>query len=419
MMSLRTVITGGRMVTDDGDIRADIVIDDHEIVAVLATAEGVDADRTIDATDLLLLPGAVDICLPAPWLHSPEEAETARAAQQSAAAGGVTSFAADTGTPPTESGSQANIASDVTLWYPLDGKNMPTAVQISRLVQTGISGFTVALRPNGDHQHAASERDLYELMELLGTFGVPLGIQPLHPQLNLQDPMAERLAVAMLLLFAEESGAWVHLTNVTTGPAMRAIVEARGRGVRVTASVSALHLTLEAGDATRHIRTIPPLRSRDEIDELWSYVLDESVDCIGALPVRRASTRTGQVLDVQSSPSLFWDEAVTKRKMSHAQAVRMLSTNAAQILGIHPRKGTLRIGSDADIVLFDPLGTWTARDHDMLDSGRWSPVDGREITGFVVRTLRRGETVYDAEQHDEPMLAPGTGRLLERAQARE
>ncbi|HLU35921.1 MAG TPA: hypothetical protein VKZ61_09115, partial [Thermomicrobiales bacterium] len=58
---------------------------------------------------------------------------------------------------------------------------------------------------------------------------------------------------------------------------------------------------------------------------------------------------------------------------------------------------------------------WTASDHDMLDGSRWTPIDGREITGFVVRTIRRGQTVYDAERHDEPLLAAGSGLLLNRA----
>jgi dihydropyrimidinase len=113
---------------------------------------------------------------------------------------------------------------------------------------------------------------------------------------------------------------------------------------------------------------------------------------------------------------LFWDEAVNRRKMSRAQAVRMLSTNAAQIAGLHPRKGTIRIGADADVVLFDPLGSWVVRSRDMLTEEPWSPLDDRELTGFVVRTLRRGVTIYDADRHDDDsLLAEGSGALLTRA----
>lgn len=416
-MPLRTVITGGHMVTDDGDIRADVVIDDHEIVAKLATAEGVDADQVIDATDLLLLPGGVDTRIPSPWLHEPGQSEAALATQQAAAAGGLTSFAADPGSPGSDAGSSSNLAADVALWHPIDGDTQPTAVQISRMIQTGVAGFTANLRANATPEKVLSERQLYDLMKLLGAFGVPLALQPVHPALDPRDPMSERLAVATVLLFAEETGAWVHFDGITTSNAMRQVVDARARGTRVTVSVSALHLALEAGEPTRHIRTTPPLRSRDEIEELWAYVMDESIDCVGSTLVRRASAKGLPAPDSQSALSLFWDEAVAKRKMSHAQAARMLSSNAAQILGIHPKKGTLRIGGDADIVLFDPQGTWTARDKDMVDGSHWTPLDGREITGFVVRTIRRGETVYDAERHDERLVTTGSGVLLTRTGA--
>lgn len=412
MISLRTVITGGHIVTESGEVRADLVIDDHEIVAMLATAEGVDADQVIDATDLLILPGAIDMRIDSPWLSQGGEPEAALAIQQAAVAGGVTSFAADPGSPDTESGSQANLAADVAMWHPITGEELPTPVQISRMIQTGVAGFSVGLRGSGA---TITERQLYDLMKQLGSFSVPLAMRPLHPALDPRDPISERLAVSTALLFAEETGAWVHLDGVTTGAAMRQVVEARVRGARVTVSVPALHLALDANEVNRHIRTLTPLRSRDEIEELWEYVLDESVDCIGSAMVRRASAKTAAQPDSQTVLSLFWDEAVARRKMSRAQASRMLSTNAAQILGLHPKKGTLRIGSDADVVLLDPQGSWTARDRDMVDGGHWTPLDGREITGFVVRTLRRGETVYDAERHEERLVSAGSGQLLTRA----
>lgn len=411
-MSLRTVITGGRIVTDDGDIRADLVIDDHEIVALLATAEGVDADQTIDATDLLLLPGGVDMRIEAPWLSANGQSDTALGVQQAAAAGGITTFAANPGLAESESGANASLAADVALWQPIDAGDLPTAVQVSRMIGTGVAGFTLNMRGNGT---ALTDRQLYDLMKVMGSFSVPLALQALHPAMDPRDPMSERLAVSTALLFAEETGAWVHFNCVTTAGAMRQVVEARARGARVTASVSALHLTLDSGELNRHIRTATPLRSRDEIEELWEYVLDESVDAVGSTPVRRASAKTPPLPDAQSALCLFWDEAVSKRKMSHAQAARMLSTNPAHILGLHPKKGTLRIGGDADIVLLDPEGTWTARDRDIVDGGHWTPLDGREITGFVVRTIRRGETVYDAERHSEQLVTAGSGQLLTRA----
>ncbi|HEV2074425.1 MAG TPA: amidohydrolase family protein, partial [Thermomicrobiales bacterium] len=97
------------------------------------------------------------------------------------------------------------------------------------------------------------------------------------------------------------------------------------------------------------------------------------------------------------------------------QAVRMLSANPAQIAGLHPRKGALRVGNEADLVLLDPHGTWVVHNRDILNEGQWSALNDREITGFVVRTMRRGITIYDADRHDEELLPEGSGALLSRA----
>jgi len=86
------------------------------------------------------------------------------------------------------------------------------------------------------------------------------------------------------------------------------------------------------------------------------------------------------------------------------------------MFGLYPRKGTIRVGSDADLVLFDPEGTWTVRHGDILHERHWSAFDGRSITGFVVRTLRRGTTIYDAERHeDASTVTVGSGKVLSRA----
>src|SRR5690606_33531225 len=96
-MALRTVVRGGRIVTMDGDIRADLVIDDHQIVALLGDSSGVESDTTIDATDLLLLPGMVETWFPAAWMHDIDAGDLAHRIQSAALAGGLTAIAAEPG----------------------------------------------------------------------------------------------------------------------------------------------------------------------------------------------------------------------------------------------------------------------------------------------------------------------------------
>ena len=73
----------------------------------------------------------------------------------------------------------------------------------------------------------------------------------------------------------------------------------------------------------------------------------------------------------------------------------LISTNPARIFGLYPRKGTLAIGADADIALLDPDATWTVTVDDALHQQKWTPYEGKTITGRVVRTIRRGETIFD------------------------
>lgn len=106
--------------------------------------------------------------------------------------------------------------------------------------------------------------------------------------------------------------------------------------------------------------------------------------------------------------------------MNPSQFVRQIATNPAQVFDLYPRKGTIAIGSDADIVIFDPERSWVVRNDEMFHKQKWTPFDGRTITGRVVRTLRRGETIYDDSLVGDARLPglPGSGRFLPRSYGR-
>ncbi len=108
---------------------------------------------------------------------------------------------------------------------------------------------------------------------------------------------------------------------------------------------------------------------------------------------------------------MLYSEGVVRGRISEERLVAVTSTNPARLFGLYPRKGAIAVGSDADIVLWDPDETRTIRDEDMFSGAGFSVYSGREVTGWAVMTLRRGEVVYE---NGEIRAGPGSGALLRR-----
>lgn len=466
-MPFRTVVHGGEIVTDTDQFHADIVIDDGIIVALVANAANLSADQRIDASHLLVLPGAIDTRT---TFHEPDPdgLEGVLAAGYAAAAGGVTTVIDLPIASGTSSGStsgagttaplsaEATIARireigrativDMAIWAGATGDSRA----MTRIARLGVAGFASTMESMSSKLVATDEAGTLAAMIALADINLPFSIHCESESLvaagiaamratNRKDPLAhaesrppvaESVAVNTVLFLAEQTGCWVHIPHVSAAESLRLIADARARHVRVTTDTCPHYLTLDHGDL-EHLagfaRCAPSLRDQDEIDQLWSFVLDETIDAISSdhiastIDAKEAGDR--DIFDapiglpgVQTLIPIFWDEAVNKRGMNRSQFVRQTATNAAQIFGLHPRKGSIRIGADADLVLFDPEGAWEVHGAEMLYSQGWSPFEGRAVKGLVVRTIRRGETIYDAERHDDRSIArPGSGQYLSRS----
>ena len=204
--------------------------------------------------------------------------------------------------------------------------------------------------------------------------------------------------------------------------------------MRVTVETCPQYLSLNTDDLLAlkgYGRCAPALRSQDEVDHIWSYVLDETVDliCSDHCGFTKEQKDAGEddifrapmgLAGIQTLLPVFYDGAVRGHSMNLSQFVRQIATNPAQVFDLYPRKGTIAIGSDADIVVFDPERSWVARGEEMAHKQKWTPFEGKTITGRVIRTLRRGETIFDDSLEGEarlPALA-GSGRFLPRGYGR-
>jgi dihydropyrimidinase len=108
---------------------------------------------------------------------------------------------------------------------------------------------------------------------------------------------------------------------------------------------------------------------------------------------------------------LLYSEGVRAGRISLEQMVAVSSTNPAKLFGLYPRKGTIAVGSDGDVVIWDPNLKRTVRDEDQLANARFSIFSGWELTGWPIITIRRGEVVY---QDGKILASAGSGQLIPR-----
>jgi dihydroorotase-like cyclic amidohydrolase len=200
---------------------------------------------------------------------------------------------------------------------------------------------------------------------------------------------------------------------------------AKARGVRVTAETCPHYLALDLTDLERlgpHAKCVPTLRSREQVEELWTYLADGTIDCIASdhcgwtLASKQAGVDNiwnapNGLTGVQTMLSVMITEA-RKRDFSWEDIARWTATKPAELWRLGPKKGTIRIGADADFAIIDPELEWTLKAQDLLHAQRWSPFEGWTFHGRVVKTMLRGELIYDVEDPKKVLVEPGYGKFL-------
>jgi len=164
----------------------------------------------------------------------------------------------------------------------------------------------------------------------------------------------------------------------------------------------------------------PPLREKWDQDMLWEGIAKGTVHTIGTdhtgyskeaklNPTQTMADKRMGLSNLQEYMPMLYSDGVVKGRITLEQFVAVTSTNAAKLFGMYPRKGTIQVGSDADIVIWDPSMKKTIRDQDALSNAKYSTYAGWEITGFPRTTIRRGEIVYD---NGKVIGKAGTGKFI-------
>lgn len=434
-------ITNGRIVTPSGVERGTLVIDGERIAGI---ADGrTTGRREIDARGLLVIPGIVDshVHVRDPGFTHKEDFATCSAA---AAAGGVTTMMCMPNTAPAlESVAAFRIVDDVAsrrsiVDYALQALATPRNLgEIPSLTQRGVVSFEMFLGGVPEELLAGRRADVARLFAALASVDALAGVYPDETELvSLLDsgagdidgvlrahpPSIEAGALLGAVALAGAAGARVHYRQMSSALGARcgAWLRAAMPG-RFTTEVTPHHLTLTSEDARRHgpyAHIMPPLREREDVEDLWSVLRAGGVDTIGTDHSPHAAEEKARGSDdvrkaatgfpgIETFLPVMLTEFI-RRGLTGGDLVRLVAEGPARVFGLYPRKGVLAAGSDADLAIVDDVTEWSVDPTRFLSKAKYSPFAGRRVRGRAVLTMVRGHVVW---QDGELVGRPGTGRL--------
>lgn len=217
------------------------------------------------------------------------------------------------------------------------------------------------------------------------------------------DRASEDSITAREIVLAESSDTAIHIAHVSTKGSVQLIREAKARGVKVTCE-TAPHYMMMTDELllsyNANFRMNPPLREQEDCEAIVEGVLDGTIDAIVTDHAPHAAEEKANflkapngIVGLETSFAAACTVLVHQCGMSLLDLVKLMSTNPANLLRLPD--GTLREGSLADIVLFDPDRSWTVDAEKLHSKSKNTPFDGLELTGRVVRTILGGKTVFE------------------------
>jgi len=445
-MTYDLVISDGRIIADNGASTGNIGIAAGKIAKL--SEDPLDGDEVIDARGQIVLPGAVDLHV---HFNEPGRShwEGWGSGSRAAAAGGVTTVVEMplNAVPPTTTAAalDAKLAAargqsvvDFALWGGLITDNLH---HLADLAEGGVIGFKAFMSHSSTEEFTHVEDGLlYEGLCRLRELGHFLAV---HAESNAitqnrmarlraagrrdrrawgeaRPPLAELEAIHRALFLAREAQCRLHVVHMSLPEGAQMIQAAKGAGQGVTVETCAHYLALTDDDLARLgpvAKCAPPLRDAARQQGLWQAVLKGQIDCITSdhspCPTEDKTQGDddiwqawGGITGIQTLVPLMLTEGVHRRGMSLDHVVALLSTTPAKIAGLLPRKGVVREGADADLMIVDLDREWTVDREWLASRHPHSPFIGRRMKGWITRVLVRGATV--AREGEVTTSATGT-----------
>jgi len=411
--------------TDD---QLDVLIDNGRIVDINKNIK-TEAQRSIDATGLVVAPGFIDMHV---HLREPgqENKETIRTGARAAAKGGFTSIACMPNTSPVndklsvtdyivseaQKSAVVNVFPIAAVTKGLKGEEL---TDMADLTKAGAIAFSDDGQPVYNSEVMRRALEYSKLVDALiidhcedkdlsrdgvmheGRYSDLLGLKGIPSS-------SEEIMVSRNILLTEQTDVPIHIAHLSVKGAAALIRNAKKKKVRVSAEVTPHHLLLEDASLKNYdtnLKMKPPLRSRSDVKAMIKAMRDGTIDVIATdhaphTPDEKAvefDQAPFGVIGMETAVSLILDRFIHTQMITLSRFIEMISLNPARILGLDS-KGRIAPGMDGDLTLLD-LNKDTVVDVNTFESkSRNCPFDGWKLRGCPVKTIVRGNIVYPFDE---------------------
>lgn len=449
------LIKNGRVVTADSDAVCDVLIDGETIVAIGRNLP-VQADQVLDAAGKLVLPGGIDphVHLDMPFMGT-FSSDTHETGTRAALHGGTTTVidfvlqkqghSLREALTEWQGRATGTAVGDYSFHMAVTDFNEHSRAEIADMVAEGITSFKAFMAYKGalmidDAQMVGLMQEVKKhggLVTVHATNGDMIDtlvaqhrtqgkLSPLYHYLS-QPEVTEAEASGRFTDIANYTGVNAYIVHLTCEGALNQVREATRRNQRVFVETCIQYLLLDASlyqeefEGAKWVMS-PPLREKKDQETLWAGINQGLVQVVGTdhCPFMWEQKQLGR-LDFSKIPNghpaiehrmeLLFSEGVSKGRISLQKFVEVTATNAAKIFGMFPRKGTISIGADADLVILDPKRkhSISAETHHM--NVDYSAYEGWELTGKIETVLLRGQVAV----HDgQALVGKGYGQFIKR-----
>lgn len=445
-MTVDLVVENGKIYTPHGFFEGSICIDAGKIVSLTKHVTKPDADEIVDAKGHLVLPGIIDmhVHFRDPGFPEREDFETGTRA---AAAGGVTTVVDMPNTVPSVTSPEAlyekiEIAKGKALvdFALIGGAGELKPGTLTALAEGGVVGFKTFMIARF-RELAASDGQMIDNFTTIAGTGLPCLVHAENEDIvsrwrekaiasgrldpiahaEFRPPVAENEATMRTILLAEGTGVHLHICHMTTRGATEILGWAKARGMNVTGETSTNYLLLTVDIMKKvgpYAKIDPPLRGPEDQKALWKAVNEGVIDVVASdhAPYPREDKEKGWEnifeapsggVNVETSFPLMLD-CFNRGLLKLDRLVEITSTNPANILSLHPKKGALLPGADADLVIVDMKRDFEIKGERLHSKQKTTAFEGYRGRGMPLMTIVRGEIVME---EGEVLGRPGYGKF--------